>query len=141
MASRPDLAPWHHRRGSGVAPEWHEPAGQWCGVGSARPHLADCRRGGCRRDGKADLIWHHGTTGAVAVAPEWHSLRGSGVVLHVPDLTWQIVGVGDVDGDGKADLIWHHGLTGAVAVWLLNGTSLRGSGVVLHVPDLTWQVQ
>ena len=75
------------------------------------------------RDGRADVLWHHATSGDVWV---WHDerrtpSRGSTHVATVGDTNFHVAGVGDYDGDGRADVLWHHATTGAVWVWLMNG--------------------
>jgi hypothetical protein len=93
-------------------------------------------------DGKADLIWHHATTGDVAVwLMNGPAVLAASLITQVRDLGWQIVGVGDLNGDGKADLIWHHATTGDVAVWLMNGPAVLAASLITQVSDLGWQIQ
>jgi quercetin dioxygenase-like cupin family protein len=93
-------------------------------------------------DGKADLVWHHTTTGQVTVwLMNGAQILQAGEVAQVGDLGWQIARVIDVNGDGKADLVWHHTTTGQVTVWLMNGAQILQAGEVAQVGDLGWQLQ
>jgi sRNA-binding regulator protein Hfq len=92
-------------------------------------------------DGKADLVWHHATTGLVVVwLMNGTQILQVSIVAQVSDLGWKIAGVADLDGDGKGDVVWHHAITGHVAVWLMNGTTIAGSAVIAQVGDLGWQI-
>src|SRR5262245_920888 len=76
-------------------------------------------------DGKADLVWRNGNTGAVAVwLMDGARIKALKDVASGVPLTWQIAGVGDLDGDGNADLVWRNGQNGDVALWLMNGAAV-----------------
>ena len=93
-------------------------------------------------DGRADLVWHHASSGQVGVwLMQGTTIASNAVVTQVPDVGWQIAGIGDVDGDGRADLVWHHASSGQVVVWLMQGAQIRQVGSVAQVPDLGWQIQ
>jgi hypothetical protein len=103
-------------------------------------------------DGKADIVWRHGVSGAnylwllnvstdAAVAP----VRSTAAISTIADLKWRIVGVADFNGDGKADLLWRHGVpgesaTGASSVWLMSGATLTKARNLGTVADLNWRV-
>jgi choice-of-anchor B domain-containing protein len=80
-------------------------------------------------DGRSDILWHHATSGQVAV---WFM---NGVVLSggtlttpegLPDPQWSLVATGDFNRDGQTDLLWRHSGAGQIAVWFMEGTVLRG---------------
>lgn len=85
------------------------------------------------RDGSADILWYHPTTGSLSV---WW-LQGNTLLGHemvkvsaVPASSgWDIVGSGDFDRDGNVDVLWHHRSSGAFNVWLmrLRGTEFKRS--------------
>jgi hypothetical protein len=80
-------------------------------------------------DGKADLLWHNATTGALFV---WFLDRQAVVASSYlrpesfADTRWQIRALGDFSGDGKIDVLWHHVTTGDLYVWFLDGTVAVG---------------
>ena len=78
-------------------------------------------------DGKADILWRHGTTGQLFL---W-LMDGINIIGYqspgtVSDLNWQIQVVGDFNGDGKADILWRHGTTGQLFLWLMDGINIIG---------------
>ncbi len=92
-------------------------------------------------DNKPDLLWRHGTTGAIAT---WlmdgvTMIPPDGVAIAtIPDTSWQIVGVADFNGDGSSDLLWRSS-SGAMAVWYMSGmvfVSLADMGTV----DAYWEI-
>jgi hypothetical protein len=92
-------------------------------------------------DTKADILWHHATTGSVAM---W-LMNGAAIssdlgVGMVSDPDWKIVGVGDFNGDTKADILWRHATTGMVAMWLMNGAAISSDLGVGVVSDTNWQI-
>jgi hypothetical protein len=101
------------------------------------------------KDGKADLIWHNGTTG---VTQAWYMDGATRLAasnfdssLNVDDTTgWRFVGSADVNRDGGPDLIAHNGLTGETQVWYMNGiarTSAESLSATLNVADSTgWRI-
>jgi hypothetical protein len=82
-------------------------------------------------DGKADILWHNGTTnetqvwfmdgasrvGRATVKDE----NGSGIAIGQP---WSIVGSNDFDADGQSDIVWHNSASGETQIWLMNGTTI-----------------
>ncbi|PYR35366.1 MAG: hypothetical protein DMF90_13870 [Acidobacteria bacterium] len=92
-------------------------------------------------DHKADLIWRHTQTGAVAVwLMDGATVKEAPVVAPGVPLAWEIAGVGDLDGDGKADLVWRHTPSGDVAVWLMDGVRVKQAPVISPGVPLTWQI-
>jgi len=66
---------------------------------------------------------------------------GSGDVMPVPDLSWEIKGTGDFNKDGQVDILWHYnGPGGFNVVWFMNGASWTGSVELVPVDDSTWQI-
>jgi hypothetical protein len=100
-------------------------------------------------DGKTDVLWHNGSTGATQA---WYmdGVSRSGVgnldsSLDLADSTnWKCVGIGDFNVDGQQDLLWHNGSTGASQVWYMNGiarTSYADLSSSLNIADSTgWRV-
>src|SRR5262249_33478516 len=92
-------------------------------------------------DGKADILWHNGATGANAL---WlmnsGAIASAATVNAMSDLTWTIVGTDDFDGDGKADILWRNTASGQNSVWLMNGAAVRSSSSIWAVADLNWSV-
>lgn len=97
------------------------------------------------RDGRADLIWQHRTTGGLAV---WF-MNGTDVrstqflsIDRIRDSNWHIRGVGDVNDDGRADLLWQNESSGELGVWLLDGALVVGqhSLSIERVDDVNWHV-
>lgn len=87
-------------------------------------------------DGRSDLVWRHGGTGANAV---W--LGGSSanqLVIASANLAWKLVAVDDFTGDGRADFVWRNEATGQNLLWPQGS---HGSGSQLAtVPGAAWQV-
>jgi len=99
-------------------------------------------KGDFNGDGRADIVWRHGTTGENYLYPmNGATILGSeGYVRTVADLNWKVVGIGDFDGDGKADILWRNASTGENYVYLMNGTAIAGEGYIRTVADQNWEV-
>ena len=66
---------------------------------------------------------------------------GSGDILPVPDLNWEIKGTGDFNRDGHIDILWrYNGPGGFNVVWLMDGANWIQSADLIPVDDLTWQI-
>jgi hypothetical protein len=90
----------------------------WRGVGQADFNL----------DGKSDILWHNGTTGATQIwfmnGTERLSFADLPSSLNIADSTgWRIAATGDFDQDAKPDILWRHGPTGAMQVWYMDGAT------------------
>jgi uncharacterized protein (DUF1800 family) len=88
-------------------------------------------------DGKADLVWHNGSTGESAV---WFMngaalLGGAGLQ---PGGDWHETQLADFNGDGKTDILWRNAISGETAMWLMNGGAIV-SGAGLQT-DPNWEV-
>lgn len=93
-------------------------------------------------DGRADILWRHGSTGANTLWLMDSTLRrsGSGAVPAISDVNWRVVGRGDFNNDGKADLLWRHSLDGRNTIWFMDGIGrLAGSGATVALADRNWQ--
>ncbi len=84
-------------------------------------------------DGKADILWRHGTNGQVWVWPMNGTAIKSQTYLGSVDVGYQIVGTGDFDADGKADILWRHSANGQVWMWPMNGTTIRSQTYIATV--------
>lgn len=77
-------------------------------------------------DGRTDLLWYNGKTGALSA---W-LLNGGTVLQNVSYGTvnrtggWVPAGLDDFNGDGKGDVLLFNSNTGGVASWLINGTAV-----------------
>ena len=95
-------------------------------------------------DGKSDILWRNGTSGANAI---WRSANSatSQAVTGVTSLAWIVAGVGDINADNKSDIVWRNTANGANAVWYSanSGTAQNLTGVtnqqwkIVGVADFT----
>jgi hypothetical protein len=129
---------WHNGA-SGVTQVWYM-------NGATRTSLANCDASlnvadstGWRiastadfdHDGKPDILWHNGTSGAAQV---WymngvarHSIGNFDSTLNTADSTgWKIAATADFNDDGDVDILWHDGTSGASQVWYLDGIARIG---------------
>lgn len=93
-------------------------------------------------DGRADILWRHDNTGAVAI---WHMdasnrLSGSGALTAPADLNWRVAGTGDFNGDGLADIFWRHATTGSTSLWFMDGLTKLSTATPPGIADVNWQV-
>ena len=73
-------------------------------------------------DGRSDLVWRNGTTGATAVwLMNGLARGGTAVFADAPD--WLVRRTSDLNGDGKADLVWRNRVNDFTGVWLMDGTT------------------
>ena len=87
-------------------------------------------------DGKSDILWRNGTTGANAI---WKSANSATTqAINGVATVWKAAGVGDFNGDGKADILWRNTSTGANSIWK-SGNSATGQAVTA-MADQAWQV-
>jgi hypothetical protein len=100
-------------------------------------------QGDFNNDNKRDLLWHHATTGTLAV---WYmDGRNTLDVVYlnpnrVPDPMWKVVAVRDMNGDGSPDILWRHD-TGGIAVWLMRGINrLDVQWITPSVPERKWKI-
>lgn len=141
---------WHHG-GTGVTQVWFMDGVTMASQTAVDPRYRRLGASGWRLsgtgdfnyDGKVDLLWHNGISGATQV---WY-MDGSTVVSEVavdprysvPDSSgWRLSATGDFDYDGKVDLLWHNGVTGATQVWYMNGVNMASQAAIdprYSVPD------
>ena len=88
-------------------------------------------------DGKSDVFWRNGSTGADVI---WRSAVSSTqqAVTAVTDVHWQVVARGDFDGSGRADVFWRNASTGGNAIWLSAISSTKQAAPTVVV--LSWKV-
>ena len=90
-------------------------------------------------DGKVDLAWRHGVTGANAVMYfDWATKIGTGELPAETDLTWTIIGVGDFNQDGHPDLVWRNVVTGATRLSYLAGLARTGTAALDPIAAMVW---
>ena len=67
-------------------------------------------------DGKADVLWRNGSTGANVA---WLSAKSTTpkTITGVANLSWRVGGMGDFTGDLKVDILWRNPANGANAIW------------------------
>ena len=102
------------------------------------------------RDGRADLLWRHETSGQLAVwfmrfqSPTPTRINGDPLGPgQVDDPNWALVGASDFNRDGHADLVWQHQLDGRIGVWKMQGTALVDGHLIspAQVADLDWKIR
>ncbi|WP_148306074.1 FG-GAP repeat domain-containing protein [Gemmatirosa kalamazoonensis] len=91
------------------------------------------------RDGRADLLWRHPTTGEVVIWLMNGPTYASSVALGSVPPAWRVSTAGDLDGNGSADVFWEHTTTGQRVVWFMNGTAVTGSADLGVVPP-AWTI-
>jgi glucose/arabinose dehydrogenase len=101
-------------------------------------------RGDVDGDGRADLFWQNGVTGAMgAWLMRGVELKGTHVFAEaLEDASWRLVGTHDLDGDRKTDLVWQHLAQGWLVATPLDGLVPSGSVLLdpAREPDLGWRV-
>ena len=101
-------------------------------------------------DGRTDLFWRNGTTGAMrlwtmdgATVKTREIITRLGEEVSMPS-SWDVASVADFSGDGKADVMWRQNSTGRVMVWQMNGgevastTDVTSGGTALIMPGVGW---
>jgi hypothetical protein len=88
-------------------------------------------------DGRADILWHNGTTGEAQV---WFmagaqrigraTITSGGQPAQI-GLPFRIAASRDFNGDGKADILWHNGATGESQLWFMDGYKLVNRATVV----------
>ena len=88
-------------------------------------------------DGRSDVFWRNGVTGANTI---WKSGGAATpqAVARVANPGWHVAGKGDFDGDGKSDVLWRNLNTGANTIWKSGNAST--SQAMTSVTNQDWQV-
>jgi hypothetical protein len=119
---------WHHG-GSGDTQVWYMNGTTRTGYANLPYNVSDASgwkfagNGDFNRDGKTDIVWHHGVNGTTQV---WYMdgltrLSWANLSNTVPlSSGWVFAGADDFNYDGKTDIMWHNGSTGYTQVWYLN---------------------
>ena len=81
-------------------------------------------------DGRADLLWRNGVTGATRLWIMDGTTRRT-VTDIGGDTRWEIAATGDFDRDGRGDLVWRDRVSGTSVAWLMNGASAVSSRILL----------
>lgn len=108
------------------------------------------------RDGRADILWHNGLSGATQLWCMTGIVRDRFInfdpALNVyDDSGWRVVGTNDFNHDGRTDILWHEGVSGAMQVWymapitpmttLLKRDSVESFDSSLNLPDISgWAI-
>ncbi len=94
-------------------------------------------------DGRADLLWRNGATGATQLWLMDGTAKRSATAIG-GDGRWEIAATGDFDRDGKGDVVWRDRVSGTAVAWLMNGPSATASRIVLPVaaasPASAWSI-
>ena len=94
-------------------------------------------------DGKADLLWRNGTTGATFLWLMDGVTRRSATAIG-GDVRWEVAATVDVDRDGRGDLVWRDRVSGTAVLWLMNGPAAVASRILLPAngasPASAWSV-
>ena len=88
-------------------------------------------------DGRSDLVWHNGATGAGTIWKAADAAHQQGLT-RVTNNAWRIAGAGDFNRDGRADLLWHNDVTGASTIWRTGNAATYQS--VTRIIDLAWRI-
>ncbi len=88
-------------------------------------------------DGRSDILWREGRTGANAI---WLSGNAGTqqAITGVKNLAWKVAGTGDFNEDGRSDILWREGRTGANAIWLSGNAGTQQA--ITDVKNLSWVV-
>ena len=90
-------------------------------------------------DGRSDILWRNGTTGAVT---DWLGQADGGFTVNSnfannsAPLSWHIAGTGDFNGDGRDDILWRND-NGLIVDWLGTpdgGFASNYAGSAVNVP-------
>ena len=94
-------------------------------------------------DGKADLLWRNGTTGATQLWLMDGLVKRSATAIG-GDGRWEIAATADVDRDGRGDIVWRDRVSGTSVLWLMNGPTAVASRIVLSAggpfPASAWSI-
>jgi plastocyanin len=73
------------------------------------------RRSDFNGDGRSDILWRNGNTGANTI---WRSANSATQqAMPAVSTSWRVVGSGDYNGDGRSDILWRNSSTGANTIW------------------------
>jgi len=119
---------WHHG-GNGLTQYWYMNGTTRTNYANLSYTVADSSgwtfagTGDFNRDGKADIVWHHGGNGLTQI---WY-MNGltrtsyANLANTVSDASgWKFVAADDFNYDGKTDIVWHNGTTGYTQIWYLD---------------------
>jgi hypothetical protein len=98
--------------------------------------------GDFNRDGQADILWRHDTSGENVVWFMNGSVLASGTFLNsLADVNWKIVGSGDFTADGQPDIVFWHQVSGQVVLWYMNGATMTGGTFTNpdRITDTNWR--
>jgi hypothetical protein len=65
---------------------------------------------------------------------------GSGVLLEMADISWQMVGIGDFNLDEETDILWRRYSDGTNMIWYMDGVTRLGYEYIETRSDLNWRI-
>lgn len=87
-------------------------------------------------DGRSDVLWHNGGTGASVI---WRSANsGTPQAVSSVSTAWRVAGIGDLDGDGVSDILWRNASDGRNAAWRSGNSATQVS--ISTVASQAWKV-
>jgi hypothetical protein len=84
-------------------------------------------------DGKADLLWHNSSTGALATWVMDDTTFLFSVDIATVPLAWKVAHLAEITGDGKLDIVWQNSTTGALSIWAMNYVAY--TSLAFSLPD------
>jgi cysteine-rich repeat protein len=88
-------------------------------------------------DGRSDILWRNGKTGANAI---WRSAKRATqqTISAVTNQAWKVVGIGDFNGDTPSDVLWRNSSSGVNAIW--RSANAATQQAMTAVSSLAWKI-
>ncbi|HET6436118.1 MAG TPA: FG-GAP-like repeat-containing protein [Xanthomonadaceae bacterium] len=87
-------------------------------------------------DGRSDLFWRNGTTGANIIWETADSTTPRGVAATAP--AWTAAAMADFTGDGRTDVLWRNTSTGENVLW--KAANSGNAQAITGVTNLAWKL-
>jgi peptidyl-Asp metalloendopeptidase len=108
-------------------------------IASFRPSMAgmaDMAAPDFDGDGRSDVFWRNGSTGADSI---WRSANSAAPLAVASAKTiWKLAGIGDLDGDGTSDVLWRNTADGRNTAW--RSGSAASQLAIKTVSSQAWKV-